>query len=274
MEDNKYVAFFQWALPQLNFRWRGFRKVRRQVRKRIEKRITELKLTGLDSYKKYLRDNKEEWHILDHFCRITISRFYRDRIVFDYLGSEVLPVLVTALTEKGEKKIRVWSAGCASGEEAYTMAILWHFEIRPQFPTLDLEIIASDIDAVVIERGKASCYTMSSLKNLPGKWLSEAFDSKNNTYFLKKAFKKYVCFSVMDIRKEAPADLFHIVFCRNLAFTYFDIKLQLQVLEKIYEKMAPGGLLITGTHEKIPAGSRGFTPWLHHLPIYQKTNTL
>jgi chemotaxis protein methyltransferase CheR len=274
MEDNKYVAFFQWALPQLNLRWRGFRKVRRQVRKRIEKRIAELKLTGLDSYKKYLRDNKEEWHILDHFCRITISRFYRDRIVFDYLGSEVLPVLVNALTEKGLKKIRVWSAGCASGEEAYTMAILWHFAIRPQFPALDLEIIASDIDAVVIERGKASCYTMSSLKNLPEKWLMEAFDCKNNTYYLKKALKKYVRFSLGDIRKEAPADLFHIVFCRNLAFTYFDIKLQLQVLEKIYEKMAPGGLLITGTHEKIPAGSRGFTPWLHHLPIYQKTNTL
>ena len=127
VKDDGYVSFLQWALPQLNMRWRGFRKGRRQVSRRIVKRLKILGLTDLASYKKYLQENKEEWKILDNFCRITISRFYRDRIVFDYLASVVLPELANCLQNNKEKHIRIWSAVCASGEEAYTMAVLWSF---------------------------------------------------------------------------------------------------------------------------------------------------
>ena len=83
MDDGQYVEFLQWALPRLHMRWPGFRKVRRQVRKRIRKRITALHLGGLDEYRNYLNRNSAEWSVLDSFCRITISRFYRDRVVFD-----------------------------------------------------------------------------------------------------------------------------------------------------------------------------------------------
>jgi chemotaxis protein methyltransferase CheR len=270
MTDNKYVLFLQWALPQLGLRWRGFRKVRRQVSKRIAKRITELELTGLTSYKKYLLDNVEEWSVLDHCCRITISRFYRDKVIFDYLGSDILPALALSLKEQKVETMRIWSAGCASGEEAYTIAILWHFLILPKFPDLSLEIIASDIDPIVINRAKAACYSMSSLKNLPARWLKDAFDNKNGLYCLKKAFKKYVHFCLVDIRRQVPDGLFHAVFCRNLAFTYFDLPLQRKATDTFHQKLTPGGLLITGTHEQLPRESKGYTPWVIHMPIYQK----
>lgn len=265
MQDNQYVKFLQWALPRLNLRWLGFRKVRRQVCKRVEKRISELKLPNLDAYQEYLEGNAGEWFVLDSFCRITISRFYRDRVVFDYLSSDIFPLFANLF-----QTIRVWSAGCASGEEAYTVAILWNLLISPQFPSPKLEIVASDVDPVMIERSKRACYRLSSLRSLPTEWLVKAFDQKNDEYLLKQHFKESVTFSRIDIRQEVPNNLFHIVFCRNLAFTYFDSGLQQSVLRRLYETIAPGGVLITGTHERVPFKKNGFKPWVDSLPIYQK----
>lgn len=251
-------------------RWQGFRKVRRQVCKRIDRRIIELDLSDIESYRNYLTENLEEWKKLDHLCRITISRFYRDRIVFDYLGAEVLPVLVSSFVERSDTVIRVWSAGCASGEEPYTIALLWHNLMRPKFPHLRLEIIATDIDPVVIKRAKEACYQQSSLRNLPVEWLPHAFDQQREIYTLKQDVKGYVLFLNQDIRKEAPNGLFHMILCRNLAFTYFDLKLQLPVLEKFYDKLETGGILISGTHEKITDYTIPFKAWVEHMPIFQK----
>ena len=271
MEDSNYVHFLQWALPRLQLRWRGFRKVRRQVCRRIDRRIAELKLTGLDSYRKYLEDTPDEWRILDQFCRITISRFYRDSVVFDYLGSDVLPALATSVRGKNIETIRLWSGGCASGEEAYTMAILWHFLMLPRFPGLRLEIIATDIDPVMIRRGKAARYPMSSLRSLPPEWLAGAFEQRNGAYCLKDPFKESVRFKLLDIRSQAPAGKFHLIFCRNLALTYFEQDLQLLVLKRFHEKIERGGVLVTGTHERTGPEMAGFRPWVDHLPIFQKS---
>ncbi len=270
MEDNKCVNFLQWVLPKLNMRWRGFRKVRQQVCKRIDRRIFELGLSDIESYRNYLTENLKEWEILDHFCRITISCFYRDRMVFDYFSAEVLPVLVNSVVEKNDTVIRVWSVGCASGEEPYTIALLWHNLMRQKFPNLRLEIIATDIDPIVIKRAKEACYKHSSLRNLPVEWLTHAFDQQRDIYSLKQSIKEYVLFLNLDIRKETPSGLFHIILCRNLAFTYFDLKLQRSVLEKIYDKLETGGVLISGTHEKIPDDDIAFITWVEHMPIFQK----
>lgn len=114
MKDSDCVSFLQWALPRLGFRWPGFRKVRRQVCKRIDRRIGKLKLPGPAAYREYLEQVASEWDVLDQFCRISISRFYRDRRVFDHLRDTVLPELADAAMASGESVLRCWSAGCAS----------------------------------------------------------------------------------------------------------------------------------------------------------------
>ena len=270
MEDTKCVRFLQWALPNLNMRWRGFRKVRGQVCKRIDRRIKELSLPDIESYRTYFVHNPQEWHILDHFCRITISRFYRDPLVFDYLGTDVFPVLLHSMVEQKERVMRIWSAGCASGEEPYTIALLWHFLVHPIYPDLHVEIVATDIDPMVIKRAEKGCYQESSLRNVPAEWLAHAFDRQKNLHVLKQPFRRNVQFLELDIRKEAPEGPFHIIFCRNLAFTYFDFELQRLVLEKFHEKLKKGGVLVTGPHEKIPDDERKFTVWVEQMPIFQK----
>lgn len=270
MDDNKCVNFLQRVLPQLNMRWKGFRKVRRQVCKRVDRRISELGLSGIESYTNYLAENSKEWIILDQFCRITISRFYRDRLVFDYVSTEVLPLLAHYAKERGNSVFRVWSAGCASGEEPYTIALLWHKVVRPKFPDLRLEIIATDVNPLLLQRAREGCYQQTSLRDLPLPWRDDAFTQKEDVYSLKQHIKEYVLFHNLDIRKESPGGYFHMILCRNLAFTYFDQKLQLSVLEMLYDKLETGGVLISGVQEKIPVDNVAFARWLEHLPIYQK----
>ena len=111
MKDEACISFLQWALPRLHMHWPGFRKVRRQVCKRLGRRLEELHLSNLGDYRLYLEDNPPEWHILDTICRITISRFYRDWGVFDTLQSQVLPELVEKVLRQGKKTFPAGASG-------------------------------------------------------------------------------------------------------------------------------------------------------------------
>lgn len=272
MKDNSCVAFLQWALPKLKMRWKGFRKVRRQVCKRIDRRIDELGLAGIDSYKRFLGHHKEEWQVLDHFCRITISRFYRDRLVYDILSTEVLPALAQEVMKRNDPVLRVWSAGCASGEEPYTMALIYHYILQHRFPDMQLEVIATDIDSVVLERARQADYPKTSIRELPAVWQEDAFVRQKENYRLKESIKDHVRFCNLDIRKETPSCHFHMILCRNLAFTYFDRKLQGSVLEKFKSKLEVGGILVIGIHEQLPNNGVGFNRWIDNVPIYQRTD--
>ncbi len=122
MKDTDCVAFLQWALPRMHLRWPGFRKVRRQVCRRIQQRLQTLGLCDLRAYRDYLERHTEEWSVLDRMTPITISSFYRDKAVWDFLWHEVLEHLAV-----GESGLRAWSIGCASGEEPCTLMLAWRF---------------------------------------------------------------------------------------------------------------------------------------------------
>jgi len=270
MKDEACIHFLQWALPHLHLHWPGFRKVRKQVCKRIAGRLAELRLVDIRAYQEYCQYHKPEWQILDRLCRITISRFYRDRKVFDCLGAEVMPALVRTATETGDKTIRCWSAGCASGEEAYTLALLWNFIVQDKFPGMDIRIVATDTDPVVLKRAGRACYPPSSLKEMPASWFVSAFRQREGEYCLSDRIAKKAIFIAQDIRESAPDGLFHLVLCRNLAFTYFDMGLRQRVMERIANSLVQGGALVVGTHESLPTGAKDFSPWLADAPIFRK----
>jgi chemotaxis protein methyltransferase CheR len=269
MKDADCIHFLQQMLPRLDLRWPGFRKVRRQVCKRLQRRLTELTLPDLNAYRRYLAAHPAEWKLLDSFCRISISRFYRDRQVFRELAAEVLPAVNQLAAAGGSARTRIWSAGCASGEEPYTIALLWHFR-RPDSPRLPVEIVATDLDPLLLERARIACYEESSLKELPRRWLTEAFHRRDNRYCLQPPFRSGVQFLRQDIRKESPAAPFHLVACRNLAFTYFAEPLQHEVLARIAAVLQPGGFLVLGSHETLPAGQTAFISFQGRRSLFRK----
>jgi len=270
--DQQGVEFLQWCLPRLHLRWRGFRKVRRQVYKRIARRMTELALSDIEGYRKYLQSHPEEWQKLDALCWISISRFYRDRRVFEQLGDQCLPVLAKSILGQGKRNLHCWSAGCAAGEEAYTLALLFHHRLAPRFPMLRLHIIATDADPTALRRAERGCYPNSSLRELPAEWRADAFVEVADDLCLKAEYRRSATFLLQDIRECAPAGIFHIILCRNLAFTYFDDALQRSAMERLTRRLAPGGILVVGKVEIIPEGPWGLEPWAPQLGIFRKTH--
>lgn len=236
--------------------------MRRQVCRRVIRRTAELGLPGFDAYRRYLEETPAEWPVLDSFCRVTISRFYRDRNVFHLLGHELLPELAARATDRNPggssprdgAVLRSWSAGCASGEEPYTLAMVWQFQVQPRLPDIRLHVLATDSDPALLQRAATARYPASSLRELSPEWVGTAFSLVDGEYLLRQPFRHAVQFRHHDIRSGMPAGPFHLVLCRNLAFTYFQQALQARLLAGITQLLVPGGFLVIGAHEKLPAG--------------------
>lgn len=266
MGDSDCVAFLQWALPRMGMRWKGFRKVRRQVCRRIRNRMAELGLPRWRAYREYLEANPGEWEALAPLCRVTISRFHRDRGVFRLLRKEVLPRLAEGRTE-----LRVWSAGCASGEEPHTLSLLWEMELRERFPGTRLEILATDVDPVVLARAREARYPPGALRELPPGWAEEAFGPEGEEgHRLRDRFREGIRFRLQDIRREMPQGPFHLILCRNLVFTYFDEEEQRRILSRLLRRLGPGGFLVLGSHEALPTGDWPLERWSRGEPVYRR----
>jgi len=269
MTDADCVEFLQTVLPRLGLHWPGYRKVRGLVRKRLGKRLRELRISGLRAYARYLENHREEWDRLDELCRIPISRFYRDRDVFEHLEDEVLPALAQTAAAQGRNELACWSACCASGEEPYTLALLWRLRVNRRFPRLQMHIVATDIDAHLLERARSGCYRSSSLKTLPQDLLAAGF-IRRETQFCVGEELRAIEFLQQDIRKVVPDAEFDLVLCRNAVLTYMAPPLRRQVVQRVISRVRPGGALVIGIHESLPGDLNEITPWPAARAIYRK----
>jgi chemotaxis protein methyltransferase CheR len=252
----------------MHMRWRGFRKVRRQVCRRIAARIGELGIDGPAAYRTYLEAHPEEWARLEVMCRITISRFYRDHGVMEHLGRVLFPTLEERARGRGADRVRVWCAGCGAGEEPYTLSILWH---RGEH-ALPLHIVATDIDEHQLERARAGVYPRGCTRELPDALRDEAFElveRATDCLRLCPVFRVGVDFVRQDLRRAMPDGPFDLIACRNLTFTYFDEAEQTRIAAAFAERLVPGGALVLGTHEQLPP-TPGLSPNHPHLPVFQR----
>jgi len=269
-------AFLAWALPLRGLRWRGFRRNRRQVYRRVQARITELGLAGCDAYRAYLAEHPDEWTVLDALCRVTISRFARDREMWMALVRDVLP----RFAREGAV-VRAWSAGCGAGEEPFTLAIAWAVEIGAPA----LEVLATDIDDVQLARAAAAVFPQPALRELPAAWRAAAFDERGDEATLREAFRARVRFVHHDLRTAPPTDPFAVVpsdiarelrtapdapfdlvLCRNLAYSYFDEPTQQALTALFRSVLRTGGVLVVGGDERLP-DERDFAPSSHGMYV-------
>ena len=270
LKDTECVEFLRWVLPRLHLSWRGFRKVRRQVCRRVERRRRELGLVSLAAYRAHLEERPEEWAVLDGLCRVTVSRFYRDRGVWGFLEREALPELAAAAAARGAEAHEAWSVGCASGEEPYTLALMLALAPPCRFPSLTLHVLGTDVDEAVLRRAREARYAASSLRDLPAPWRDRAFVERDGLFRLRPEYGRRVIFARHDVRDEPPGGPFDLVLCRNLAFTYFDLDLQLAVGDRIAGCLRPGAALVLGVHERLPSGVVGLAPWSERFGVYRK----
>ena len=216
-----------------------------------------------------LETDPREWRVLDDCCHITISRFLRDRVIFEDLQKRVLPDIAKRAKQEGRDAF-CWSAGCAAGEEAYTLKILWDIEVVRSCPGVSLSIIATDVDEIMLSRAREACFEQTSLRELPPHLVRQGFDQVGLLFCVRPQHREGIDFLHQDLRLEAPTPLFDLILCRYVAFTYFALPLQHQVFARIVERLLPNGYFVIGTHEELPRDGPELEP-LHDAPqIFQK----
>jgi chemotaxis protein methyltransferase CheR len=247
MDDNQ----FRQLLKYFNFSWPGYRKVRKGVKKRISRHMQELKCSNTETYLDLLNKSDAARKECERRMTVSISRFFRDRKLWLDLEEEILPAVI----EKNKKAIRVWSAGCAGGEEVYSFKIIWD-RLREKYThQVQLAITATDVNPDAIGKARAGVYTKSSLKEVPREIQERYFDLRKseNRFDLKAFIKKGIDWKVQDIFEDPPGAAFDLIFLRNNLLTYYQDHLKNKGLDIVAGALAPDGWLIVGSHEKLPA---------------------
>jgi chemotaxis methyl-accepting protein methylase len=260
-----FNQFLREACPLLGLQVRPFQ--RRSIKRKLERRIVELGLASFEEYSQRIRKDPKEEDTLSKILTVTISRFFRDQEVFNTIETSVFPVLL----KENPTELKLWSIGCASGEETYSLSLLWKARFEKDWPQIHFSILATDIDESLLKRAKEGRYKKSSLREVPQDILGEYFRTEGDVFLLDKRVGKHVEFQRHDILREEPFSGMDLVFCRNLAFTYFSRETQMEILKKIFMCLREQGYLVTGSDESIPLTYPTlFAPVFPRQKIYQK----
>jgi chemotaxis methyl-accepting protein methylase len=242
-----FDEFLREVAPLLGVQWRPFQ--RRGIKRRIEHRIAQIGVPSFEEYLLRIRKDPAEQAHLSRILTVTISRFFRDQEVFNTIGTSLNPTIIKS---RSEGDFKIWSIGCASGEEPYSLVILWKEKFEKIYPQIHLSILATDIDEKLLERAKKGRYKKSSLKEVSENILKGYFRMDNGFYVLDQACREQIEFRRHDIIHEEPFSGMDMVFCRNLAFTYFSKESQIDVLKKIARSLREKGYLVIGMDESLP----------------------
>lgn len=167
--------------------------------RRIEQRLTESQCGNLIEYQAYIQLNADEVDKLLDVITINVSRFFRDPLTFEFLAERILPAIVIEKVLHGEDSLRIWSAGCAMGEEPYSVAILVHELIRKEGMSMNIHIFATDIDAKALKKASKAVYPLSSIENLKHGILTRYFKPDGDSFRLIPDIKDHVTFSHYDM---------------------------------------------------------------------------
>ncbi len=208
---------------------------------------------------------------------INVSRFFRNSLIFEYIAAHILPLLIHEKPAEEALSLRIWSNGCAMGEEPYSMAILINELCKNTQKRIKTSLFATDIDRTALQKARQGIYNFESIKDVKYRLLKKYFDIQGDDFYLDAKIKSKVSFSVYDILDKnsyAPPESvfggFDIVLCRNLMI-YFNSACQGIICDKLYKSLTKNGYLILGEAE-IPAGTyrKYFKKVNECCHIYQK----
>jgi two-component system CheB/CheR fusion protein len=230
---------------------------RATVLRRIERRLQVNRVADLPAYRDFLRDNPQEAAPLLQDMLISVTSFFRDGEAFDALDHETIAQLVQR-KEPGEK-LRAWVAGCATGEEAYSLSILLREQADAQAKSLEIQIFATDIDERAIATARKATYAQGIVQDMSPSRARQFFVQDHDQYRVSTAVREPVLFALHNLLRDPPFSRLDLICCRNLLI-YLDRAAQAHALETFRIALNPGGYLFLGTSESTdPVGSM-FTP--------------
>lgn len=219
------------------------------ILRRIGRRMTVTHVHTIRDYAEYLRSYPEEIGELVKAFLINVTQFFRDAEAFAYIGSEILPELISQARTR-DKVLRFWTAGCATGEEPYSLAMLLSELLGAEISEWSIKIFATDLDEAAITFARRGIYSESLLKGLPKEYLERFFERVDQGYRISKILRQMVIFGQQDLSRSAPFPRIDLVLCRNVLI-YFSPELQDYVLNQFAFSLSPDGYLFLGKAETV-----------------------
>jgi len=225
--------------------------------RRIRARMSQVRVDSFDTYIDFLRLHSHEATALFNSILINVTGFFRDPEAWDALRAEVLPALVATATSTG--RLRVWSAGCSTGEETYSTAIVLADALGPRAADVDVKIYATDIDEEALVAARQAVFRTDQLKDVPSEALERYFTADGHFFRVRRELRRWCIFGRHNLAQDPPLPQISLLICRNLLI-YFKSPLQERLLSRFHYSIREGGVLFLGRSESLMARSRGFVP--------------
>lgn len=263
MDDHQ----FRHLLNRFGFSWRGYRRVRKGVKKRIRRHMKALGCQDFEAYLRALDHDKGLRAQCEVLMTVSISRFFRDRGMWETFENQILPQMI----DRNRERVKVWFAGCACGEEVFSFTILWD-RLQERFQALpDLKLLATDMNLVYLERARLGLFSRSSLKEVPADVRTKYFErqGEGNQYRVAPSLQRGISWRLHNLLDDPPDQNFHLIFLRNNLLTYYEEEIKKPAFEKVVACLVPGGHLIIGSHEKLPLETNDLLPCGGYPYVFQ-----
>ena len=222
------------------------------VLRRIERRMQVNAVRDMPSYAKLLHEQPEETSALLADMLIGVTNFFRDREAFEALEQEIVPALFAQKAKTGDAILRIWSAACASGEEAYSLAMLFSGYAEEHDIRTQIQLFATDIDDRALETGRSGRYPEAIVTDVPPTRLRRNFTKEQKHFRVRRELRERVLFARHDILRDPPFSRLDLISCRNLLI-YLERDIQSEVLRMFHFALNPGGYLFLGNSESAEA---------------------
>jgi two-component system CheB/CheR fusion protein len=237
------------------------------VGRRIQRRVDMLNIDDLQAYAELLRANPDELNTLYQDLLIGVTQFFRDPDAFARLEREVIPALLDKLPP--EEELRIWVAGCATGEEAYSLAMLFSEAFTERGRAVRLKMLATDVHQASIEHAGLGVYGEEQLQFVDPRRLARFFTKRASGYQISQDLRQQIVFARHNVIKDAPFTKMHFISCRNMLI-YFQPQAQRTVISLFHFGLASGGVLFLGASETPGPLSDEFDAIDDHWKIFRK----
>lgn len=264
-QDEQLDALLEYLQSNRGFDFRGYKRA--SLTRRIQRRMEIVGTSDFEHYLDYLEVHPEEFPLLFNTILINVTAFFRDAPAWDYLATEVLPHLI------GEKNatdaIRVWSAGCASGEEAYTVAMVLGEILGKDAFRKRVKIYATDVDEEALAQARQATYSSKDLQPIPAELQEKYFEQTGDRYTFRPDLRRAVIFGRHDLIMDAPISRLDLIICRN-TLMYFNAETQTRILTRLHFAMHDPGVLFLGRAEMLLTHANLFAPLELKYRIFKK----
>jgi two-component system CheB/CheR fusion protein len=266
-KEGTLKTLLQELAEQRNFDFRGYKKT--TLERRFRRRMFQLCLGGYAEYGEYIRAHPDEVTDLLNTLLINVTEFFRDPPAWEILRHEILPPLLKQI--KPGHSFRAWSAGCASGEEPYSIAILLAEYFGHRMQDYDVKIYATDIDEEALNTARRGEYSPEAVKQVRPEWREKYFHGKDSLR-VNRELRRLVIFGRSNLGQDAPISHVNLLVCRNVLI-YFDSDLQKQILKRLHYALDPDGVLFLGKSESQLANSQQFQRINSRWRIFQRSTS-